>query len=79
MFQILNRLIPTITKIALNETLVEIQIGSGSDVNIISERTYERLKTKPKLHSTNIKLYPFVSSVVMFLINKQIRTNKYWV
>ena len=56
-----NKRIPTITKITLHDAPVEIQIDSGSDVNIISERTYARLKNKPNLHLTNIKLYPFAS------------------
>ena len=67
---VVSKLIPTITKITLNETLVEIQIDSGSDVNIISERTYEILKIKTKLHSTNIKLYPFASRHPLLLLGK---------
>ena len=45
-------------------------MDSGSDVNIVSERTYERLKIIPKLHSTNIKLYPFASRHPLPLLGK---------
>ena len=65
-----NKRIPTITKITLHDTPVEIQIDSGSDVKIISERTYARLKNKPNLHSTNIKLYPFASRHPLPLLGK---------
>ena len=54
----------------MNGTKIDVQIDSGSEANIISERDLCRLKEKPQLRRTNTKLYPFATSQPLKLLGK---------
>ena len=60
----------TMKKIKLNGSNISVQIDSGSDVNIISENDMLRLKEKPHMSATKIKLYPFASNRPIPLLGK---------
>jgi hypothetical protein len=45
----------------LCDSQVNFSIDTGAKVNIIDKKTFENLKTKPKLSNTNCGLFPYGS------------------
>ena len=44
------------------DTPIRIMADSGAAVNILSMKDFDRLKRKPQLLTTNVKVYPYMSS-----------------
>ena len=56
--------------IEINGKKLKLQIDSGSDKNVLSERDYEKIKKQVTLHKTGLKLYPYNSKVPIRLLGK---------
>jgi hypothetical protein len=53
--------IPLIT-LFMCQTVVSFTVDTGAQVNIVDEKTYNKLKLKPKLHKCSESLFSYNSS-----------------
>ena len=56
--------------IEINGKKLKLQIDSGSDKNVLSEKDYEKIKKQVTIHKTSLKLYPYNSKVPIKLLGK---------
>jgi len=64
------KLKPPLFPICLNGHTFDILIDSGASVNILNEPTYQKIRPKPQLEQTGIRIYSFQSSKPLNTIGK---------
>ena len=65
------------TYITIGQTKIEHLIDTGTNLNIISSTTYDKIKNKPDLHSTITKAYGFHSKTAIPLRGEFLTTIKF--
>ena len=64
-----SAIMPALTLLICN-TLVSLIIDTGSEVNIVDEVTYNKLKIKPKLNTPTVNLYRYADKTPISLIGE---------
>ena len=64
------KLKPPLYPIQINGNIVNILIDSGASVNILDEPTFNKIKPKPNLEQTGMRIYSFQSSEPLQTIGK---------
>lgn len=52
-------------EVKVGDTWLNIMADSGSSINILDERDFNKLKTQPTLEPTNIRVYPYKSKTCL--------------
>ena len=75
-FQIGNK--PNTNPVPINDTVVNVILGSGSTINILDEKSFNSIIIKLKLEKSSTKIYPYQSDSPLQLqgvTNATITTN----
>ena len=57
-------------KVKVNDTWLDLLADSGSSINLLDSESFNKLKPRPTLEPTNVKIYPYKSDDTLPVIGK---------